>query len=73
MLVREQIMVLAVLTTAILVMANLEHFDNLSGKLWISVLSVQALPYLATLVTVLISIAPNYGKNANLSTEDLDE
>jgi hypothetical protein len=28
--------------------------------LWIAILSVQAVPYIAALVTVLISIAPDY-------------
>jgi len=41
-------------------MASLEHFDNFSGKLWIAILSVQAVPYVAALLTLLISIAPDY-------------
>jgi hypothetical protein len=53
-------------------MASLEHFDNLSGRLWISILAVQAVPYIATVATLLISIAPHYGKNAKLA-EELDE
>jgi len=62
---------LLALLLGIYAIASLEHFDNLTGRLWISILSVQAVPYFATLVTLLISIAPYYvgGKTA---TEDLD-
>mgnify|MGYP006279564913 CR=1 FL=1 len=72
MIIREEIGLLLLLATAIISMALLEHFDNLSGKLWISVLSVQAVPYVATLVTVLVSIAPSYGKGKKLA-EELDD
>jgi len=34
---------------------------------------VQAVPYLAALVTLLISIAPNYGSKGKLLAEELDE
>jgi hypothetical protein len=54
-------------------MSTTEHFDNLSGKLWIAVLSVQAVPYVAALLTLLISIAPNYGRKSKLHAEELDE
>ena len=54
-------------------MAYIDHFDNLSGRLWIAVLSVQAVPYLAALVTLLISIAPSYSKQGELDAEQLDE
>jgi hypothetical protein len=53
---------------------SLDHFDNLSGRLWTAVLSVQAVPYAATLVTLLISIAPSYrSKKALQSSEELDD
>ncbi|WP_223842337.1 hypothetical protein [Methylotuvimicrobium alcaliphilum] len=41
-------------------MSSIDHFDNLSGRLWVAVLSVQTVPYIATLLTLLFSIAPNY-------------
>jgi len=72
MVIRQEFSLLLLLGLAIFAMASLEHFDNLSGRLWISILSVQAVPYLATLATLLISIAPHYGKNAKLA-EELDE
>ncbi|MCF7988032.1 MAG: glycosyltransferase [Methylovulum sp.] len=72
MIIRQELILLFLLGAAIAAMASLEHFDNLSGKLWISVLSVQAVPYVATLITLLISIAPSYGKKAKLA-EELDE
>ncbi|KJV08115.1 glycosyltransferase [Methylocucumis oryzae] len=72
MIIREEVMLLMLLAAAIISMAMLEHFDNLSGKLWISVLSVQAVPYVATLVSMLISIAPSYTRKGKLA-EELDD
>ena len=74
MTIRQELLLLILLGAAIYFMYQLEHFDNLSGKLWISVLAVQAVPYIATLITLLISIAPNYrwGKS-KLNMEELDE
>ena len=48
------------LISAMWFMYSMEQFHNLSGKLWISVLGVQALPYLASLIILLVSIAPHY-------------
>ncbi|MDP2180426.1 glycosyltransferase [Methylicorpusculum sp.] len=56
----QELLLLSLLITAILSMHSLEHFDNLSGKLWIAVLSVQSVPYIASLLILLMSIAPNY-------------
>jgi hypothetical protein len=64
---------LILLSFAIWQMSNVDHFDNLSGKLWIAILSVQAVPYVATLLTLLISIAPSYTKQGKLNAEELDE
>lgn len=72
MVIRQEVTLLLLLSAAMTAMATLEHFDNFSGRLWISILAVQAVPYLATLATLLISIAPHYGKNAKLA-EELDE
>ncbi|MDD5276722.1 MAG: glycosyltransferase [Methylovulum sp.] len=72
MVIRQELVLLALLGLGIYAMSSLEHFDNLSGKLWIAVLSVQAVPYVATLITLLISIAPNYRRNKVLA-EELDE
>ncbi|MGZ5010274.1 MAG: glycosyltransferase family 2 protein [Methylobacter sp.] len=58
--IRQELLLLILLSTAIGMMASLEHFDNFSGKLWIAILSVQAVPYVAALLTLLISIAPDY-------------
>ncbi|MCD2449222.1 glycosyltransferase [Methylicorpusculum oleiharenae] len=56
----QELLLLSLLITAILSMHSLEHFDNLSGKLWIAVLAVQSVPYIASLLILLMSIAPNY-------------
>lgn len=60
--IRQELTLLILLSIAIGMMASLEHFDNFSGRLWIAILSVQAVPYVAALLTVLISIAPAYRK-----------
>jgi exo-beta-1,3-glucanase (GH17 family)/cellulose synthase/poly-beta-1,6-N-acetylglucosamine synthase-like glycosyltransferase len=58
--IRQEVVLLALLSVAIGMMASLEHFDNFSGRLWIAILSVQMVPYAAALLTLLISIAPAY-------------
>jgi len=58
--IRQELLLLILLSVAIGMMASLEHFDNFSGRLWIAILSVQAVPYVAALLTTLISIAPDY-------------
>ncbi|GAB6142217.1 glycosyltransferase NdvB [Methylosoma difficile] len=73
MVIRHELLLLILLGSAIGAMASIEHFDNLSGRLWISVLLVQSVPYMATFATLLISIAPHFGKKGNISSEDLDE
>jgi len=74
MTIREELMLLTLLGTAIWKMHSLEHFNNLSGHLWIAVLSVQSVPYVATLLTLLISIAPNYRWNKSaIAMEELDD
>jgi exo-beta-1,3-glucanase (GH17 family)/cellulose synthase/poly-beta-1,6-N-acetylglucosamine synthase-like glycosyltransferase len=73
MVIRHELLLLILLGSAIAAMASIEHFDNLSGRLWISVLSVQSVPYLATFITLLISIAPHYGKKGKLLAEELDD
>ncbi len=71
--IRQELFLLFLLSISIGAMAYIDHFDNLSGRLWIAVLSVQAVPYLAALVTLLISIAPSYSKQGELDAEQLDE
>jgi Glycosyl transferase family group 2 len=68
--IRQELLLLILLCVAIWFMYTLEHFDNLSGRLWIAVLSVQSVPYIATLITLLVSIAPSYGKGGS---EELDD
>ncbi len=74
MTIREELFILFLLGIAIWEMHTLEHFDNLSGHLWMAVLTVQSVPYIATFLTLLISIAPNYRWNkAAIAMEELDE
>lgn len=71
--IRQELFLLFLLSISIIAFACIDHFDNLSGRLWIAVLSVQAVPYLAALITLLISIAPSYSKQGALDAEELDE
>ncbi|SJM92006.1 glycosyltransferase [Crenothrix polyspora] len=70
--IRQELLLLTLLGTAIWFMYHLEHFDNLSGRLWIAVLSVQSVPYLAALITLLVSIAPAYGLGGKALAEEDD-
>jgi exo-beta-1,3-glucanase (GH17 family)/cellulose synthase/poly-beta-1,6-N-acetylglucosamine synthase-like glycosyltransferase len=71
--IQQEILMLILLGYAIWQMSSVEHFDNLTGKLWIAILSVQAVPYIATLLTILISVAPNYTRKGKLDAEELDD
>lgn len=68
----QEILLLSLLVAGIVAMRSVEHFDNMSGKLWVAVLAVQAVPYIATLLTILISVAPNYFSGNKLSADELD-
>jgi len=70
--IRQELILLLLLGLGIYAISSLDHFDNLTGRLWISILSVQAVPYVATLITLLISVAPSYFGNKALA-EELDE
>ena len=58
--IRQELCFLTLLWIAAYLMGTLEHFDNLTGKLWTAVLLVQSIPYAASLVVLLINITPNY-------------
>ena len=73
MTIRQEILLLLLLLGAIAGMSSIDHFDNLSGRLWIAVLSVQSVPYIASLLTMLVSIAPSYFRRSAVSFEELDE
>lgn len=69
--IQQELLMLILLGFAIYKMSLVEHFDNFSGHLWIAILSVQAVPYLATLITLLISIIPSYTQTG--TAEELDD
>jgi exo-beta-1,3-glucanase (GH17 family)/cellulose synthase/poly-beta-1,6-N-acetylglucosamine synthase-like glycosyltransferase len=69
--IQQEILMLILLGIAIWQMSMVEHFDNLTGQLWIAILAVQAVPYFATLLTLLISIIPSYTQKG--SAEELDD
>jgi hypothetical protein len=56
MSIRQELLILLALAAAIIAMSSIAHFNNFIGHLWIIILSVQMVPYLATLLILLISI-----------------
>ena len=54
--IKQELVLLILFATAISAMSNVTAFDNTTGKLWIAILIVQAVPYLATLLTLLVSL-----------------
>lgn len=72
MVIWQEILLLSLLIAGIVVMRMEPQFDNISGQLWVAVLSVQAVPYVATFLTILISVAPNYFPGKKLSADELD-
>lgn len=70
LVIHQELLILIALLVGISFMMSLEHFDNQSGKLWIAVLSVEAVPYAAALITLLISVAPSYFSNKNAEEQD---
>ncbi|MDD5754586.1 MAG: glycosyltransferase, partial [Methylococcales bacterium] len=69
--IQQELLLLILLGWGIFEISKLEYLDNLNGKLWMAILAVQAVPYLATLITTLISVAPSYFTNK--SAEELDD
>lgn len=69
--IQQEILLLLWLGWGIVEVSQLEYLDNLNGKLWIAILAVQAVPYLATLMITLISIVPSYFTSK--SAEELDD
>lgn len=73
MIIWQELLLLTLLLMGIIAMRSIEHFDNVSGRLWVAVLAVQSVPYLATLVTILISVLPNYSADKKLTADELDK
>jgi len=73
LIIWQELLLLFLLLAGIIAMCSIEHFDNLSGRLWVAVLAVQSVPYLATLTTILISVAPNYLSGTKSSADELDK
>ena len=69
--IQQELLLLILLGWGIFEISRLEYLDNLNGKLWMAILAVQAVPYFATLITTLISIAPSYFTSK--SAEELDD
>lgn len=52
----QELAMLCALAVAIIATASVDYFANMLGRLWIAVLSVEMVPYLATLILLLISL-----------------
>ena len=58
----QELVILFALALSITAIASVDYFANMLGRLWIAVLSVQMVPYVATLIMLLISICPSKQK-----------
>lgn len=59
--IRQELFFLILLWSAAYAMMSLEHFNNLNGQLWVGVLLVQSMPYIASLFLLLVNVFPNFG------------
>ena len=66
----QELILLILLGVAIWFMYQEEHFDNTNGRLWMAVLAVQSVPYLASFFTLLISVAQHYFGAKNVDNND---
>ncbi len=55
--IRQEIILLILLVAAAYSIGSLEYFNNTTGKIWTTVLLVQAIPYGATVLTLFVNIA----------------
>jgi hypothetical protein len=62
MTIRQELLLLILLKLRYQTNGFYRHFDNFSGRLWIAILSVQAVPYVAALLTANQHSA-KYGSN----------
>lgn len=69
--IQQEVLLLLLLGWGIFEVSRVDYIDNLNGKLWMAILAVQAVPYLATLIILVISVVPSYFNDK--SAEDLDE
>ncbi|MGH8497452.1 MAG: glycosyltransferase, partial [Methylococcales bacterium] len=57
--IRQEITLLFLLLLFASLVGSMEHFNNTTGNVWIAVLLVQAIPYAATLIALLINLGPS--------------
>jgi cellulose synthase/poly-beta-1,6-N-acetylglucosamine synthase-like glycosyltransferase/exo-beta-1,3-glucanase (GH17 family) len=73
LIIWQELLLLSLLVAGIVAMRAEPHFDNMSGQLWVAVLAVQSVPYIATFITILISVAPNYLPGRKQTVDEVDE
>jgi cellulose synthase/poly-beta-1,6-N-acetylglucosamine synthase-like glycosyltransferase len=61
--IQQELIILFLLTIGLIMMNMNEHFNNSLGRQWMIILMVQMIPYIATLVVMLISIWPSQKKS----------
>ena len=57
--IRQELVMLILLLTVAGCFSSIEHFDNLPGQLWMAVLLVQAVPYAASLLVLIVNLMPD--------------
>lgn len=57
---REEILLLTAMLTAAITISSMPNTSTLDMHLWVVVLLVQAMPYVAALIVAIISGAPNF-------------
>lgn len=64
--IHQEILLLILLLAAAYSIGSLEYFNNTTGKVWITVLLVQSIPYASTLLTLIINITPSIREKSML-------
>lgn len=57
--IHQELFILVLLLSGAAYMTTLEHFDNLDGQLWVAVLLVQSMPYVASVFMFFVNISGN--------------
>ncbi len=73
--IRQELLLFSLLIFAAVSFGSLEHFNNTTGKLWITVLLVQSIPYAATVLTLIVNLVPSFqfGKLISRVPKQLEE
>lgn len=73
MTIHQEVLMLALLLTGAFSIVSMEHFENINGRLWATILCIQSIPYAASLLTLVINIAPNLNLFGLLPTRQVPQ